>query len=326
MLCKQGRLSESLLPYLWRGTALQQQDYPAAVRMLCDAGVLIDLLPGEAMGGAGGAPEAGGEAQQWVMPMRLSSERPANVDAKLWPPTKLEAAKVQLGARFDFMGCGVPAGFFERCAAAVAARGTLLVIWNGGLVLSTAGSAARVLLQLTQSDAGTVLEVELRAQGGSAPWPVLARLVDSVRTVLDEFPGLQVDEQLLCPRCRAEGRWAAPGSWPLPEASRLQLEPMFCGTCSDTIELAPTGAGGVAAAVGTPVAVPAAIAVGTAVQQGEAPKPAVAFKPSAINQPGEWDFFLSHTQRDGMAVALAEVLCSQFEKMGVPHPISTTSL
>ena len=33
-----------------------------------------------------------------------------------------------------------------------------------------------------------------------------------------------------------------------------------------------------------------------------------------LNDPGEWDFFLSHTQRDPAAVALAELLYSEFEK------------
>ena len=77
-------------------------------------------------------------------------------------------------------------------------------------------------------------------------------------------------------------------------------------------------------AVTEPVAVPAAIAVGTAVQgtavQATEPKAAAAFNPSALNQPGEWDFFLSHTQRDDKVVVLAEVLCNQFEKMGARAP------
>ena len=36
----------------------------------------------------------------------------------------------------------------------------------------------------------------------------------------------------------------------------------------------------------------------------------------AINPPGHWDFFLSHTQRDPLAVMLAELLYSEFAKMG----------
>ena len=36
----------------------------------------------------------------------------------------------------------------------------------------------------------------------------------------------------------------------------------------------------------------------------------------AINPPGHWDFFLSHTQRDPLAVMLAEVLCNELAKMG----------
>ena len=38
--------------------------------------------------------------------------------------------------------------------------------------------------------------------------------------------------------------------------------------------------------------------------------------PQAINPPGHWDFFLSHTQRDPLAVMLAELLYSEFAKMG----------
>ena len=33
-LCKQGRLGESLLPFLWRGTALEPRDYASAMLML----------------------------------------------------------------------------------------------------------------------------------------------------------------------------------------------------------------------------------------------------------------------------------------------------
>ena len=36
----------------------------------------------------------------------------------------------------------------------------------------------------------------------------------------------------------------------------------------------------------------------------------------AINSPGHWDFFLSHTQRDDRAVALAEMLCGSLKEMG----------
>jgi len=36
----------------------------------------------------------------------------------------------------------------------------------------------------------------------------------------------------------------------------------------------------------------------------------------AINAPGHWDFFLSHTQRDDRAVALAEMLCGSLKEMG----------
>ena len=36
----------------------------------------------------------------------------------------------------------------------------------------------------------------------------------------------------------------------------------------------------------------------------------------AINPPGHWDIFLSHTQQDPLAVALAEILYSELTKMG----------
>ena len=115
-------LAPPLLPFLWRGIALSPADYPFATRMLCDTGVLIELPIDDS-----------GEAQ-WVMPMRLAPQRPANVDSKLWPAA-LEAGKVQLGARFDFLTAGLPAGLFERCAAAAASIGKLLVCWSSGLVL-----------------------------------------------------------------------------------------------------------------------------------------------------------------------------------------------
>ena len=47
-----GVLSEALLPFYWRGTALQPKDYGHAVRMLCDTGVLIELPAAEEVGGA----------------------------------------------------------------------------------------------------------------------------------------------------------------------------------------------------------------------------------------------------------------------------------
>ena len=35
----------------------------------------------------------------------------------------------------------------------------------------------------------------------------------------------------------------------------------------------------------------------------------------AINPPGQWDFFLSYTQRDNRAVALVEMLSSSLKNM-----------
>ena len=37
---------------------------------------------------------------------------------------------------------------------------------------------------------------------------------------------------------------------------------------------------------------------------------------SILNQPGFWDFMISHTQRNGKAVALAERLASSLRKLG----------
>ena len=42
---QQGMLREPLLPFLWRATALKVEDYPYAIRMLCEASVLFELPP-----------------------------------------------------------------------------------------------------------------------------------------------------------------------------------------------------------------------------------------------------------------------------------------
>ena len=43
---------------------------------------------------------------------------------------------------------------------------------------------------------------------------------------------------------------------------------------------------------------------------------AAAAPPRIYNEPGHWDFFLSHTQRSGPAKSIAERLCSSLEKQG----------
>ena len=42
----------------------------------------------------------------------------------------------------------------------------------------------------------------------------------------------------------------------------------------------------------------------------------VVVSEGAINSPGHWDFFLSHTQRDPLAVMLAEMLTGILKEMG----------
>lgn len=60
--------------------------------------------------------------------------------------------------------------------------------------------ATRLLLQLSKrADEGAVLEIDVRSDGDLASlWALLTPLVEAVRLVLDEFPGMQTDERLVC--------------------------------------------------------------------------------------------------------------------------------
>jgi len=63
MLVEHGELVEPLLTFLWWGVALQPQDHAAAVQMLCESAVLIEL-------------RRCGPERRWVMPTRLSATPP----------------------------------------------------------------------------------------------------------------------------------------------------------------------------------------------------------------------------------------------------------
>jgi len=224
-MVKQGRLAEAVLPFLWRSNGLAKSDYPAATRMLCESGVLIELPLDDS-----------GEAQ-WLLLMRMAEERPKNV-LSMWPPTTLKKGQTQLGVRFNLLGARVPAGFVECCLAQALTLGKLLSCWRGGLVLMNVQHGARVRLELRRGDSehGTVLEVDVRAAKAlSVLWEVLTPLVTRVRDVFDEFAGLNVVEQLVCPRCRTEGRWDDASTWPLSPA--FCSAPEFCDGCDDLVDL-----------------------------------------------------------------------------------------
>ena len=98
------------------------------------------------------------------------------------------------------------------------------------------------------------------------PYDLLAPLVEIVRCVLADFPGVQTDELLVCPKCRSEGRWDDAHEYELaaPLAS-ASAEPELCPISAEPIALYPAeGLGPAAVAVGTPVAAP--IPVATAVE------------------------------------------------------------
>jgi len=225
MLCRKGLLSEHLLKFLWRGTALDAKDYPAAIAMLTRFDMLIELPADE-----------GGETQ-WIMPMRLALEPPPLV-AKLWPAESLDADQTQLGLRFEFLGTRVPAGLTERCLALTIGMGAgkLLVCWRRGLVLAVANdkTKVRIFMQFVIADDGRVT-LEMEARGGGelgTLWAALAPLSLALDETLKEFP-VDVERSVLCPACRKEGRFASASSFPYATISSNEL----CEQVGDEIDL-----------------------------------------------------------------------------------------
>ena len=253
-------LREPLLPFLWRGTALRAEDYPHAIRMLCESGVLFELPPPPEMGILGKtlafspatlAAVATLGSRQWAMPMRLPKDRPGSV-GRLFRNETLEEGQTQIGLRFDFHGNMLPPGVIERCVAAGVTAGQVLECWYGGVLVADPLNAARTkgLLELTTSGAASDGErrrrvwLEIEARGAcEVPglWRLLTPLRHAVRNVLEEYPGVYYAESLLCPRCRSEGRWASPTVWSLEFDHEFDLENgrkthEYCQECDALVE------------------------------------------------------------------------------------------
>ena len=226
----EGVLSEAALAFLWHGTRLQAAHYRDAARMLCESGVFLELphepnmllstlLPGI----LGPAPE---ERRRYAMPMRLPEERPASVDAS-WPRDVLEPGQTQLGVRFDFFGLSLPPGTIERCVAGCATGAKLRACWRHGALIE--GRASALLQRAVDADGCACIDVEVRGDAAApALWGRLMALVAKIESVVKEmYQGVQYDLRLVCPGCRAEGRWGeAPAafSWHLDEPNEAAAD------------------------------------------------------------------------------------------------------
>ena len=159
-----GILDESLLPFYWRATALKPEDYPHAVRMLIDSGVLVELPAAE-------GPAAGGATKKrLLMPMRLPLDKPALV-ASRWPAATLGDGQSQLGVRFDFaFEDKLPPGAIERLVAGCGSLPGCLMLecWRGGALLVDEWSGdgrTKALLELSSADADSLsLAADVRGE------------------------------------------------------------------------------------------------------------------------------------------------------------------
>ena len=133
-----------------------------------------------------------------------------------------------------------------RCALIAAPR----CCWRDGALLIKHDMAARKLLQArfqveraanpTQS-AFLRLDVRSDAEAQAAAWTLLARLVDGVGLVVDDFPGLQYSCKVACCQCLQQGRWEggpeAPAAWELEDVRAAGGSTQFCDKCNCYVEL-----------------------------------------------------------------------------------------
>ena len=267
---KLGILRSVVFPLYWRGTALAPADFPRAITMLCDAGVLFPM----------------GD-DQWAMPMRLPAEKPEEVDM-LWteaaPPPE-QAAGAQLGVRFDLFNRAMPAGAIERCVAKCTSLGSVQRCWrNGALVASGEDGQVLALLQQTHdADAGRMW-LELFVRGPEAEsWKMLHALRATTDGVLSEYGGVQYDELLLCPSCQMQGRVGADAkAWDI-EGEVKNRKAMRCEKCAKSVPILQNILGPVEeAAAAAPVCAAAESPPTTAQPTGDiAAAPTVPSKPAA---------------------------------------------
>ena len=230
---KQGLLRHSVFAYHWRATALEPADYPRAISMLCESGVLFPL------------PSAGGE-ERWAMPMRLPADKPGELD-DAWPAKTLAADATQLGLRFNFFGKAMPPGAIERIVAGCAASGDVEHCWRGGALIvggddGVADDARpRALVQSTQEGGSGTSWLEVEVRGPSQDMDALWRLLHTLRVMVDgvlgEYGGVQYEKQLLCPSCRQHGRWADASAWDLELDLGAKCTSKRCEKCRATIPL-----------------------------------------------------------------------------------------
>jgi hypothetical protein len=149
----------------------------------------------------------------------------------------------------------VPPGVLERCVAASCASGRLREYWRHGALVD---GQPRALLQLAWSAAGEGrIEVEVRG-AGKAPdlWAKMSELTAVVRGVMREYAGVHYREDLVCPSCRAAGRfaeepWSKPTVWDMDEVWVRQRKyhmrkgpqggqrfVLQCDQCAEQVELA----------------------------------------------------------------------------------------
>eukprot|EP00966_Prymnesium_polylepis_P144752 3342635-Prymnesium_polylepis.1 len=158
-MLQRGRLHEDLLRFLWHRLPLCEDDYPSAIAMLCDSGLLI----AERCAPHSHPPcpacvsirvvcscrsmesEDGG---LWLVPMRLPERVPDGLEG-IWPP-----AQSVLKVSYILVGGYVPAGFPERCIASCAQQpGSFSIYhtrkqawcWRQGAILAEGGVPVALL-------------------------------------------------------------------------------------------------------------------------------------------------------------------------------------
>ena len=261
-----GELNEHLLPFLWCGLCLSEEDKESHLQMLCTSGLLFAIEPPPddasptptvqpaplASPVTSGTPreEQEGRERRWVLPLRLGEQRPAEVDEH-FPPRTLEAGQSQLSVAFCWEEV-LPAGVAERSVAACqeVPQCHYRLYWRHGALLRVRG--AIVLLEAHRPDANNERNVRLTidARGpGADCWRVITRLCPRLKGLLSEsFPGLLVRGTLACPGCLCQGRWDTAERWSLSSmgldaVSDTPTDKSYCHKCKDIYLARPPAAG-----------------------------------------------------------------------------------
>ena len=193
------------------------------------------------------APPPAPSERQWIMPMRLPTQRPTSAIEELFPSRELSDGSSQLRATFSWDHL-LPAGVAERSVAALQAlvNCNYRLYWRRGALCRLSSAAllrdCNLLLELSElSNGGVRLSVDARGARREC-WQVLCALCPRLSSLLGEaFPGLQIHSVLSCPGCFARGEWASPTVWaliPLLQQANLSRPARpFCSACGGDVSL-----------------------------------------------------------------------------------------